>query len=105
MSSYFWSLPKTRVTCAGGIDRHLHARQPIAKLTAVDAPFVRIRRIARPEPMVRALVFVEDGLRPVGHELHSPCHNLTWSEQNRDASLCPQSLRVNESMLAGQAIL
>jgi hypothetical protein len=57
------------------IDRHLHARQSIAELTAVLAALIGIGRIPRPEPMIWALVFVQDRPRPVGHELHSPRHS------------------------------
>jgi hypothetical protein len=38
------------------------------------AALVGIGRVARPEPMVRALVFAQDGPGPVGYELHSTCH-------------------------------
>jgi hypothetical protein len=46
----------------------------IAEEAPMLAALVGIGRIARPESRIWAFVFVENGLRPIGHELHSPCH-------------------------------
>jgi hypothetical protein len=46
--------------------RVLHARQAIAALAPAHATLVGIGRVARPEPVSRALSVVQDGLGPVG---------------------------------------
>ena len=70
--------------------------------TAEDAPMlaalVGIGRITRPEPMVWALVLVEDGLWLIGHELHSPSHRrrriLQWDAKWVKLSAPPHYLYI-----------
>ena len=45
-----------------------------AELARMHAPLVRIGRIARPEPVIRAFTIGQDSLGSIGHELHSPSH-------------------------------
>ena len=46
------------------------------------AAFVGVGGVARPEPMVGALLFVEDGLWPVGSELRAPWHGRIVQAEN-----------------------
>ena len=45
-----------------------------AELAALHATLAGIGDITRPEPGVRALVFVQAHFGPIGHELRSPGH-------------------------------
>ena len=62
------------------------------------ATLVGIGRITRPEPMIWALVSVEDGLRPVGHELHSPCHKRIVQGDGENVKLSRQIPTVAETL-------
>jgi hypothetical protein len=59
----------------------------VAEEAPMLAALVGIGRIARPEPMIWALVFVEDDLGPVGHKLYSPCHGLIVSRDEEKVKL------------------
>ena len=83
----------------------MHARLVMPRLAAVLAALVGIGRVARPEPVIRALVLVQDGLGPIGYKLYTPWHNLTRMGQNRETGPHPQGLPAVSLDSLGQVVL